>query len=158
MPLPTCQCVAGRPPFDRLGDIFCALSQIDLACVIPTLLSATIGVSGETITLVFDQEVTGTGAGFTLAMLSDNSTLTYVSGDGTTTLVFTISPSAIEGEEGVLNYDDAIGDVSSGAECPLASFADFPVTNNTGLQFTYLRPGGADTYFRPGGVDTYIRP
>lgn len=158
MPLPTCICVAGRPPFERLGDIFCALSQIDLECVIPTLLSATIGTTGETITLVFDQEVTGTGAGFTITLDSGNSFLTYASGDGTTTLVFTIEPDALEGEVAQLFYDDTVGDVQSGPECPLASFNDFAVTNNTGQVFFYLRPGGVDGYFRPGGVDTYIRP
>jgi len=157
MPLPTCQCVAGRPPFDRLGDIFCALSQIDLECVIPTLLSATINGSGETITLVFDEDVTADGSGFLLNMDSGSSTLAYISGGGTPTLVFTITPAALAGEAGFLDYNEMDGDAASG-ECLLASFESFAVTNNTRLDFFYLRPGGVDGYFRPGGVDTYIRP
>lgn len=157
MPLPSCICVAGRPPFDRLGDIFCALSQIDLACVIPTLVSATIDTDGETLTLVFSEDVTSDGSGFNIVTDSDTSTLTYVSGGGTPTLIFTISPLALEGETAVLNYVAGEGNTASG-ECLLESITDFPVTNNTGVDFFFLRPGGVDGYFRPGGVDTYIRP
>lgn len=153
MPLPTCICVAGRPPFERLGDIFCALSQIDLECVIPTLVSATI--VDDQLTLTFSEEVTGHD-GFFLEIDGVDSALTYTSGEGTNTLVFSSATPAEEGEEVILDY--VPGDVNSGAECPLAPIEDFPVTNNTGQVFFYLRPGGVDGYFRPGGVDTYIRP
>lgn len=153
MPLPTCICVAGRPPFERLGDIFCALSQIDLECVIPTLVSATI--VDDQLTLVFDEEVTG-HEGFLVTIGGLDFNVTYVSGEGTTTLLFTADSGAGEGEVVTLDYTP--GDVNSGAECPLAPIDDFAVTNNTGVDFFYLRPGGVDGYFRPGGVDTYIRP
>jgi len=144
--------------FDVLSEVFCALAAGEAPCVIPTLVSGTIAVDGVTLTLVFSEEVTGTGASFILNTDSDSHTLTYASGDGTNTLVFTIAPAAIEGESAALEYDASGGDVESGPDCPLASFQGFPVTNNTGLEFFYLRPGGVDTYFRPGGVDTYIRP
>lgn len=157
MPLSSAICVSGKPPLARFDDIFCALSQIDLACVIPTLLSGTVGVTGDVITLVFDEEVTGTGAGFELLMDSNNATLTYVSGNGTNMLVFSMSVVAIESESINLTYDAVAGDVASG-DCPLASIEGVEVTNNTGLTFEYLRPGGVDGYFRPGGVDTYLRP
>lgn len=157
MPLPTCICVAGQPPFARLGDIFCALSQIDLACVVPTLLSATI--VDDVLTLVFSEDVSGftPGAnGFELTVDGNVGLLDYVSGDGTTTVSFTSDFPAGLGDTVLLTY--VPGNVNSGAECPLAGFVDEPVTNNTGLTFNYLRPGGVDGYFRPGGVDTYIRP
>lgn len=155
MALPTCQCVAGQPLFARLGDIFCALSQIDLACVTPTLLSAT--VNGDTATLVFSEEVTSSGVGFSIVMDSDTSTLVYVSGGGTATLVFTMTPPALEGEAGFLFYDEFTGDTTSG-ECPLLQIDSFEVTNNTGLAFYYLRPDGVSRYLRPDGVSFYLRP
>lgn len=140
---------------DILSEVFCALAAGEAPCVIPTLVSATIDVTGGFITLVFTEDVTSSGSGYLLAMDSDSSTLTYVSGGGTDTLVFSLDPDALEGESGVLNYTD--GDTASG-DCLLETFEGFPVTNNTGLVFFYLRPGGVDTYLRPGGVDTYIRP
>lgn len=130
MALPSCICVAGRPPFERLGDIFCALSQIDLGCVTPVLLSAT--VDGSTATLVFSEDVTSDGSGFSIVMDSDTSTLTYVSGGGTPTLVFTMTPAALEGEAGFLFYDEVTGDATSG-DCPLLQIDSFEVVNNTGL-------------------------
>lgn len=157
MALPSCQCVAGQPPFARLGDIFCALSQIDLACVIPTLLSATIDASGDFLTLVFDEAVTSSGSGFSIRIDGDLSAVFLDSGSGTMTLVFTIDAEVPEGATVTLDYEQADGDTASG-ECLLESIADFPVTNNTGLQFFYLRPDGVSRYLRPDGVSFYIRP
>lgn len=153
MALPTCQCISGRPPFDRLADIFCALSQIDLACVIPTLLSAT--ADGDEVTLVFSEEVTGTD-GFSVTVDGGGVVINSITGEGTTTYTITLEVALVGGETVLLDY--APGNVQSGPECPLAEFFEFPVTNNTGVDFVYLRPGGVDGYFRPGGVDTYIRP
>lgn len=152
MALPTCQCISGRPPFDRLADIFCALSQIDLACVIPTLLSATI--DEDVLTLVFDEEVTG-NTGFTIEVDGANDPLTYVSGEGTNTLVFSAQTAADPGVDVFLSY--APGDVASGPECPLAIIEGFVVTNNTGVQFTYVQPDGF-AYLQPDGVSLYLQP
>lgn len=140
--------------FDILSEVFCALAAGEAPCVIPTLVSATIGVDGDLLTLVFSENVTGQN-GFEL--FSDGSPVAaiYASGEGTNTLLFDTG-TINEGENVTLDYTP--GDVESGPECPLAGFTDFPVTNNTGLLFFYLRPGGVDSYLRPGGVDTYIRP
>lgn len=153
MPLPSCICVAGRPPFDRLGDIFCALSQIDLACVIPTIVSAE--ANEDLITVVFSEDVTGTD-GFNFGVDGGGVIFSYTSGEGTNTYLFTLDVPLVGGETVLMDYSP--GNVQSGPECPLAESFEFPVTNNTGVTFSYLRPGGVDTYFRPGGVDTYIRP
>lgn len=128
MPLPSCICVAGRPPFDRLNDIFCALSQINLQCVAPVLVSASI--NDDQLTLVFSENVTG-HLGFTLEIDGGNAPLTYVSGEGSNTLLFTSNPPANEGEEVILNYDEITGNVTSEAECPLAAIEGFSVTNET---------------------------
>jgi hypothetical protein len=142
---------------DTLSAVYCALVASEAPCVIPTLLSATIGTTGETITLVFDEEVTSTGAGWLVNMDSASSTLTYLSGTGTDTLMFTMDTPALAGESAFIEYDATVGDAASG-DCLLVTFGSFPVTNNTGLEFTYLRPGGVDMYFRPDGVSLYIRP
>jgi hypothetical protein len=146
---PTCV----GPNFDVLSGVYCALLTISIPCVTPVLVSATI--NGDILTLVFSEEVTGT-EGFLIEIEGDSPTLTYTSGEGTDTLVFTTDPpGANPGEEVLLDYTP--GNVTN-QDCPLASFEDFVVTNNTGVEFTYLRPGGVDTYFRPDGVSQYIRP
>lgn len=144
------------PQFDVLSHVFCALVE-SFPCVTPTILSATIDTTGEFITLVFDEEVTSDGSGFILIMDSDSSTLTYFSGGGTTSVVFSIDPDALAGESGEISYNQATGDATSG-DCPLLTFDAFPVTNNTGVEFSYFRPDGVSTYFRPDGVSIYIRP
>lgn len=155
MPLPSCICVAGRPPFDRLNDIFCALSQIDLQCVIPNFVSGE--VNGSFMTLTFDQRVTGTGAGITVNFDSGSSTATYAGGNGGFTLSFTLANPVSEGEVVQLDYDAMVGDISSGADCPLASIFGELLTNNTGLQFTYVQPDGF-AYLQPDGVSLYLQP
>lgn len=156
MPLPSCLCVAGRPPFDQLGDIFCALSQVDLACVIPNFVSGE--VNGSLMTLTFDQEVTGTGAGITVNFDSGSSTATYLGGDDTFTLAFTLANPVSEGELVFWDYDALVGDIQSGADCPLATLQSASLTNNTGVFFYYLRPDGVSRYLRPDGVSYYLRP
>lgn len=143
LPLPGCV----NATFDVLTNIFCALVA---GCVTPTLESAS--VNGDTLTLVFSSNITGHD-GFTLLNL-DAPVITYVSGDGTNTLIFSVAPEVNAGEVNTLDY--APGDVTNG-DCPLAAFSGFPVTNELD-QFTYLRPGGVFTYFRPDGVSQYIRP
>lgn len=155
MALPTCQCVAGQPPFARFDDIFCALSQIDLACVIPTVVSATIQFDGSTIIIVFSEEVTGTGEGLIVNSPVGAATLTLLSGEGTDTLTYDMDLVAQEGDVATLDYTP--GNIANG-ECLLVAFTDFPVTNNTGLASYYLRPDGVSRYLRPDGVSFYLRP
>lgn len=151
--LPSALCVSAMPLFTKLEAIFCAAMEVELVCTVPTLLSATI--VGSNLTLVFDRDVDGHD-GFTIDVDGANDPLTYSSGDGTDTLTFSAETDAAEGDEVFLNY--APGDVQSGPECPLAGFTNFEVTNNTGLQFYYLRPDGVSRYLRPDGVSYYIRP
>jgi len=146
---PDCANIAG---LDVLSEVFCGLVA---ACETPEIVSATIGVNGTTITLVFSTNVTGTGAGFLVDVEGDAGFLTYTSGSGTHTLVFEMDIEAPEGATATINY--APGDITNGS-CPLLAFEDFPVTNNAGVEFTYFRPDGVSTYFRPDGTSIYIRP
>ncbi len=136
--------------FGVLSEVFCALVA---GCTIPTVLSAATDITGDFLTVVFSGPVTGqTG----LTLLNANAPdITYVSGEGTDTYIFSVAPQVTEVDVNTLDY--APGDIANG-DCPLAAFSDFSVTNNVGVFFVYLRPGGVDTYLRPGGVDTYIRP
>lgn len=134
----------GSPNYNRnMRQTAEAIVAETAGCTIPTLVSATIDVTGELITLVFTEEVTGTGAGFTVNTDTDTLTLTYVSGDGTNTLVFSLSSPALEGESATIEYEDTVGNVQSGPECPLATF-NAPVTNNTG-QFFFRITSVGDT-------------
>lgn len=135
--------------FDILSEVFCALTSV---CVTPVLESASI--LDDILTLTFSTRVTGND-GFDLEVDGVPATLTYLAGEGTDTLVFSSSVPALTGDAVLLDY--APGDVTN-RDCPLASFSDFVVTNNTGVFFTYLQPGGVFTYFQPDGVSRYLQP
>ncbi len=94
----------------------------------PTVSSATISVDGDETTVVFDEAVTGDGTGF---VFDDASALTYVSGDGTDTWVFS-HRVILASETRTLEYDDATGDMADDpAGNVLASFAAQAVTNDS---------------------------
>jgi len=94
----------------------------------PTISSVTI--SAHVCTVVFSVPVHCTGV--TGLSLSGTSAGFYslVSGDGTTTLVFALSPGALHGE--TITLDAVVpNDIVSGSGVPLAAASSVPVTNNT---------------------------
>jgi hypothetical protein len=96
----------------------------------PTVSSATIAANGTTLTVVFDEAVTGDGTGFEI----DNGsalTATYVSGDGTATWMFTLSGTVLDADTPVLTYDSGVGDMADLAANALADIASGAVTNNS---------------------------
>lgn len=101
----------------------------------PTLSSAVIGTNGTSLTLTFSEAVTGfaSGAeGFALTGLSGGATtLTYASGNGTSSVVMTISRTVAQGETGgSLAY--TAGDITASANgLALANFSGTGVTNNS---------------------------
>lgn len=146
-------CVSG--PFAGLSESFCALTYL-IENAEPFVLSATILPGGDQLQIVFTQSVTGQ-EGFELDAPGAPS-LTFVSGEGTDTYIYSLDPPVNPGETVTMDYNvGAVGNVVNLAGNPLATIDDFPVTNGSG-GFTYLRPGGVDTYFRPDGVSQYIRP
>lgn len=100
-----------------------------------TLSSAVIGTSGTSLTLTFGAAVTGfsSGAeGFALTGLTGGATtLTYASGNGTTTVVMTISRTVAQSEtNGALAY--TAGDITAvTGGVALANFSGTSVTNNS---------------------------
>ncbi len=91
-----------------------------------TLVSATVDTTGTTITLVFNQAVTGaTGASFSMVNAGNPQTLEYASGDGTATVVLNNPDDQIlAGSVVTINY-------SGGAIPGLADFSGFPAVNNS---------------------------
>lgn len=97
----------------------------------PTISSATIGTDGETFTIVFDEAVTGDEAGFILTPSGGSAGITYVSGSGTDTLVFSIDRVIFDSETGTLEYVAASGTVADLASNVLANYGPSAVTNNS---------------------------
>lgn len=110
-------------------------------CGAPAINSATIGTDGVTLTVVFSEAtnaVTSWGTAVTLSG-DQSATATYVSGDGTNTIVFTLSTVIAGGNTVVMNiaantYEDAAGNQNS-------AIVNFPVTNNSTQPTTYSTAG-----------------
>lgn len=103
-------------------------SEVDL--IDPELSSATVGINGLSWTLIFSESVTTDGTGFS----GDGSTtgavaLTYVSGSGTNTLLFTGNATIIQGETVTLDYTP--GNVADASSNALAAISDSTVTNDS---------------------------
>lgn len=101
----------------------------------PTLVSATVQSNGTDLVMVFSRAVTGFTAGaegFALTGLTGGATtLTYASGNGTSSVTMTISRTVTQTETGgALAYTagDIVGSSDSQA---LASFGGAAVTNNS---------------------------
>lgn len=96
--------------------------------VAPTVLSATIGTNGATLTIVFSEAVVFS-AGFSLNAVGSPS-LIIGSGTGSATYVYNIgSPAVLAGAVVTLDYTP--GNVADLAGNPLAAFSNAPVTNNS---------------------------
>ena len=95
----------------------------------PVCLSATIPAAGTSVTVVFDQQVTGSGAGFVLTSTGQGAqTLTYVSGSPGDTWVFSIPVTIVTGDPCTLAYTP--GTMANGP-VPLAAFDGKAVVNNS---------------------------
>lgn len=100
----------------------------------PELVSATVEEDGETLTLVFDENVnvgTGGNGGFALTASGGAATLTYASGDGTTTLVYDISRVVEDDETLTLDYTQPGDGIEDDAGNDLANIEDEAVTNDS---------------------------
>lgn len=101
---------------------------------VPTLSSATIPSAGTSITLLFSEAVTigaGGNGGWTITMDGGAATLTYASGSGTSSLVYTLSRTVNSGETGTVAYTQPGDGVEDAAGNDLATIASHAVTNNS---------------------------
>jgi hypothetical protein len=111
-------------------------TQVPPDVTAPTLSSATIDTAGTTLTLVFSEAVTagaGGAAGFVLTPTGAGVTLTYVSGNGTTGRVFTISRAILQTSEetATLAYTQPGDGMEDAAGNDLATFSGTAVINNS---------------------------
>ena len=117
----------------------------------PTVVTATIASNGTTLTWAMSQASTiVSGAGITVNDGSSHYTATYVSGSGTTSLVFTVSGTILSGDTVTDSYNSGTGNITGTVGgLPLATFTNASVTNNS------TQGGGspgsffAKTYFAP---------
>jgi hypothetical protein len=95
----------------------------------PTFVSATIPASGSTISIQLSETVYFGSGGNTGFSLSTAEALTYSSGAGTNTLVYSISPEVELGDTPTLSYSGTgVVDAASNA---LAAFSDSSIANNS---------------------------
>jgi hypothetical protein len=100
----------------------------------PTMSSATIGTSGASITLAFNESVSvgaGGNGGFTVSLSGGVATLTYSSGSGSSSLVYTISRTVNQGETGTISYTQPGNGIEDTSGNDLATFSNSAVTNNS---------------------------
>ena len=95
----------------------------------PTVSSATVNTTGDVLTVVFNETVTG-DTGFSLDSSGGDSALTQTAGDGTSTHTFSIDTRVIQSGETV-DLDYASGDFANNEGFGLEALTDFSVTNNS---------------------------
>lgn len=100
----------------------------------PTVSSRTVGANGTEFTIAFDEAVTATiDTGFTLTPTNGGAavTLSYTSGSGTSSLVYTASRAITRNETLTLAYTQPGDGIEDAAGNDLASFSGQAVTNNS---------------------------
>lgn len=117
----------------------------------PTLSSSTIPSGGTTISLAFDETVSvgaGGNGGWTISMTGGAATLTYSSGSGTSTLVYSINRMINSGETGTVAYTQPGNGTEDSDGNDLATIGTSAVTNNSS------QSGGAGGTSVPSKIKT----
>ncbi len=96
----------------------------------PSFVSGTVSANGTTFTAVFSEAVRWMGGYAAVTSGAKGGALTYVSGDGTTTLVFTIA-STIYVEDVAVFASSAGTVIAPGSGNPNAATSNVVVTNNS---------------------------
>lgn len=100
----------------------------------PEITSITIPTSGDSVSIVFDETVTFGAGGNNGFVNSDSNTMTYLSGDNSNTLVYSLSSLVTSNDVLTLDYTqpgDGVEAVSDGSD--VASFSGTAITNNSTL-------------------------
>lgn len=121
-----------RPTGSNTWDLGAYESGASGDATAPTLLSATIASNGTTLTLGFSEPVDTTiNTGFTLTPSGEAVTLTYASGSGSNSLVYTVSRAIQQEETATISYVQPGNGIEDAADNDLASFSGSAVTNNS---------------------------
>lgn len=125
---------ARSAPYD-LGAIINGTSSLGVA---PTITAVTIAGNGVTVNIVMDRAVdfgTGGDAGFAMSMSLGAVALSYTSGAGSDTLVYTATRTIYATETGTSSYTQPTDGVESSLDgTDLASVGAVDVTNNSTQQ------------------------
>jgi len=96
----------------------------------PTLNTITIEDANPTdVVMTFDEAVTGTNLGFTIAGTTESS-FASISGSGTTTITGVLATAAVEDETITLSYSKSTGDFVDDSSNELEDITNQSVTNN----------------------------
>lgn len=95
-----------------------------------TVSSMTVEDAAPTdVVIVFDEVVTGTNLGFTIAGTT-STVFASISGSGTNTITGVLAVAVANGESPTLAYDEPTGDIKDLSLDVLATFAATAITNN----------------------------
>lgn len=100
----------------------------------PALSTKTIASNGTTLTLSFNETVSigaGGNGGWTIAPSGGSATLTYSSGSGSSSLVYTISRPIQYNETATVSYTQPTNGVEDDSGNDLVTFSGSSVTNNS---------------------------
>lgn len=100
----------------------------------PTCTGATIDAAGTSITLAFSEVVSvgaGGNGGFAVSLSGGACTLTYSSGSGSSSLVYTTSRTIQSGETGTIGYTQLGSGIEDASGNDLATFSSSAITNNS---------------------------
>jgi uncharacterized repeat protein (TIGR02059 family) len=109
----------------------------------PTLSSAAIVDTGQTITLNFSEDVaigSGGSAGWTLSASGGASAMTYASGAGSTTLVYNLGRRIQNGETATIAYTQPGNGIEDASGNDLVTFSGAAVTNNSEYEIDVTPP------------------
>lgn len=117
----------------RHGTAMYALTAVVTDPAAPTLTSATVAANGTTVTLVFSAALTGDPGGWSMLEDGENPVgLTYASGGGTATHVYTADPTVLLDQTLTISYTAPAGGLTAGTyKVPLAAISAAAVTNNS---------------------------
>lgn len=121
------------------GSVYCALTVVGVPDAVadvtpPTVTGATLGTNGTTVTISFDETVAvgaGGNSGFVLTPSGGAATLSYASGSGSSSLVYTASRTINAGETITLAYTQPGNGIEDAAGNDLVTFTGQSVTNNS---------------------------
>ena len=135
---------------DKLKAVIAAKNAGVADVTAPTWSSTTVAADGDTVTVVFSENLNDTALGggeFDLdcdgAGGADN-VLVYASGDGTATWVFTSTTTIESGETCNQDFDGAANEAEDDSGNDLADFTDEIVTNNSTQGGAPAGEGSAD--------------
>ena len=122
----------------------------------PRLTSVTISIDGTTISLLFDEVVSigaGGNAGWSITMSGGAVTMTYSSGSGTNTLVYTLSRIVLSSETGTVAYTQPGNGVEDLSGNNLATISSQAETNKSTRTAWVTLNGSAFGAYYAEGID-----